>query len=184
MASWFVRPAAAVAAAALYEAIVVRARDPSFYTAHGVPDTTDGRFDMIALHAFFVLRRLKHEHAGLAQTLFDHMFADMDRSLREMGVGDLSVGRRVKEMAAAFYGRVAAYDAALDRPRENGDVALLDAIARNIYRQIPPAAQNPAAMAGYVRRAVAALEDVSDAALARGEVDFGEPIGPGETADD
>jgi cytochrome b pre-mRNA-processing protein 3 len=179
MAPWHTRAPAAAAAAALYTAIVARARDPSFYARRGVSDTTDGRFDMIALHAFLVLRRLKREQApaGLAQTLFDHMFADMDRNLREMGVGDLSVGRRVKEMASAFYGRVAAYDAALAGPAGDDDAALCDAIARNIYRKSAPGPDDLALMAGYVRRAAAALDAVPGAALARGDVDFGDPIG-------
>ena len=97
----------------LYAAVVARAREPVFYTRFRVPDSLDGRFDMIALHAFLVLRRLKEEGAdgaALGQALFDVIFSDMDRSLREMGAGDLGVGRRVKRMARGFYGRIAAYD--------------------------------------------------------------------------
>src|SRR5690349_8287815 len=82
------------AAAALYRAVVGQARTPAFYVAYGVPDTLDGRFDLIALHMFLVLHRLKTDSlaANLSQALFDIMFDDMDRSLREMGVGDLGVG--------------------------------------------------------------------------------------------
>ena len=114
--------AARDAARALYKTAVARARDPVFYARYAVPDSLDGRFDMIALHVFLVLHRLKQEGdptKALAQILFDTMFADMDESLRELGVGDLSVGRRVKTMAEALYGRIAAYQAALDADDED-----------------------------------------------------------------
>ena len=99
----------------LYEAVVAQARQPVFFAEWEVPDTVDGRFEMVALHAHLLLRRLRDggPAADLAQALFDVMFADMDASLREMGAGDLGVGRRVKQMATAFYGRMAAYDAGL-----------------------------------------------------------------------
>ncbi|MEX2297639.1 MAG: ubiquinol-cytochrome C chaperone family protein, partial [Dongiaceae bacterium] len=106
-------------ARALYEAAVEQARSPAFYTALGVPDTVDGRFELIALHGFLVMHRLKTEPGEgppLAQALFDFMFADMDAALREMGAGDLGVGRRVKTMAKSFLGRVAAYEAGLADP--------------------------------------------------------------------
>ncbi len=86
-------------AVALYDIIVAQSRMPGFYLHCGVPDTVDGRFDMIALHAFIVLRRLKDRRRDTAQELLEAMFDDMDRSLREMGAGDLGVGRRVKTMA-------------------------------------------------------------------------------------
>src|SRR3954454_20479676 len=90
------------AAHRLYAALVAAARRPGFFTEGGVPDTLDGRFELIALHAVLVLRRLNREREAqdLAQELFDTMFADLDRALREMGVGDLGVGSRVKRMAS------------------------------------------------------------------------------------
>ena len=96
----------------LYGAAVAAARDPFLYTALRVPDTLDGRFDMIGLHTFLLIQRLKREPApgpALAQAVFDAMFSDMDINLREMGVGDLSVGRKVRVMWEAFHGRAAAY---------------------------------------------------------------------------
>ncbi|MGH7248056.1 MAG: ubiquinol-cytochrome C chaperone family protein, partial [Pseudomonadota bacterium] len=115
---------------ALYGAIVAAARNPAFYADRGVPDTLDGRFELIALHAFLAIRRLKQsaDSAAYAQALFDTMFADLDRNLREMGVGDLSVGRQVKTMAKAFYGRVVAYERGL-----GGIYILEDALRRIIY---------------------------------------------------
>jgi cytochrome b pre-mRNA-processing protein 3 len=142
-------------ASGLYEALVEQARRPEFYAALGVPDTVDGRFEMIALHMFMVLHRLKKEPTNdrLGQALFDTMFADMDRSLREMGVSDLSVGRHVKNMAKGFYGRVAAYESGLDAA---DDAVLRDALRRNVYGTLA-AAPDTAPLALYTRASVAAL---------------------------
>lgn len=158
---------------ALYAQIVEHARAPVFYAEWGVPDTLDGRFELLALHVFLVLNRLKLEHgrtAGFAQALFDTMFADLDRGLRELGVTDLGVGRRVKEMASAFYGRIAAYDRGL------ADAAELDAsLRRNLYGTAAPGPKQLALMAGYVRRQQAALAACPVAALLAGEVAFAAP---------
>jgi cytochrome b pre-mRNA-processing protein 3 len=119
---------------ALYRDAVVAARDPYFYAALGVPDTLDGRFDAVGLHVFLIIRRLRRlptPGPALAQAVFDAMFSDMDLNLREMGVGDLSVGKRVRVMWEAFHGRCTAYQAAI----EAGDVPALEAaLARNVWR--------------------------------------------------
>src|SRR5262249_18572993 len=131
----------------LYGAVVAQARRPAFYLRFGVPDTLDGRFDMIALHVFLVMRRLKaegEEGRALSQALANRFFADLDRSLREMGVGDLGVGRRVKVMAKAFYGRIAAYEAGLN----SGDTALGEALKRNLYGTVSASDERIAAMVG------------------------------------
>jgi len=161
------------AARALYESVVAQARRPEFFADCGVPDTVDGRFEMIALHAHLVLRRLgkdarKAEAGKLAQALFDLMFADMDHSLREMGVGDLSVGRKVRTMAEAYYGRAAAYDAGLS----SGDNALTAALRRNLYGTVQPEETAVATMAEYVRRQDAHLSEQPAATLEQGRVDF------------
>lgn len=159
------------AASALYRAVVRQARQAAFYDAGGVPDTLDGRFELIALHAFLVLRRLKAERPrtrNLAQALFDEMFADMDRSLREMGAGDLGVGRRVKAMAAAFYGRVAAYERGL----AEGDETLQAALARNLFGTVAAERPKLAAMGGYLKAQVALLDRQPIDRLAAGEVRF------------
>ena len=119
------------AAHRIYFSLVEQARQPGFYLSCGVPDTADGRFDMIILHAFLLLRRLKKDHeqtAELAQELFDLMFADMDQNLREMGLGDLAVGKRIKGMAAAFYGRIQAYEDGL----AGNETMLVDSLRRNL----------------------------------------------------
>ncbi|MCW5773204.1 MAG: ubiquinol-cytochrome C chaperone family protein [Rhodospirillaceae bacterium] len=158
-------------ASALYAAAVAQARRPEFYTVIGVPDTLDGRFDMIVLHIHLLCRRLATHDAGpgggeLAQALFDAMFADMDRNLREMGVGDPSIPRRIKAMAKAFYGRGQAYEGAL----AGGDAALTAALARNIFNA--ESAPGAAALAGYVRRAIAAIGSATPAAFAAGQIAF------------
>lgn len=176
------RPDFSGPALGLYRAAVAAARAPVFYARFGVPDTPDGRFDMIALHVFLALRRLQREQGptrqdaqALAQALTDLMFADMDRNLREMGVGDLGVGRQVKALAAAFRGRVAAYGAALDR--SDGEEGLALAIKRNIFRLDGDAAgQITSRIAQHIRNADAALAAQPWPALAAGTIDFPPPF--------
>ncbi len=118
----------------LYGAAVRAARDAWFYAALGVPDTLDGRFDLVGVHVFLLIRRLRPLPApgpALAQSVFDAMFHDMDVNLREMGVGDLSVGKKVRAMWEAFHGRAVAYEAAM----ADADVdRLAVALRRNIWR--------------------------------------------------
>lgn len=165
------------AADTLYAALVEQARHPAFYAKLGVPDTVDGRFEMIALHMFLALHRLKGEASAdrFAQDLFDAMFADMDRSLREMGVGDLSVGRHIKNMATGFYGRIAAYESGL---ADSTGAALSEAIRRNIYGTLP-ASPDPAPLAAYLRASVVALAAQKPADLTAGAPRFPEPAGAG-----
>lgn len=161
-------------ARSLYRAIVEQARQPAFYSACGVPDTLDGRFELIVLHSFLVMHRLKRDHgqtADLAQELFDTLFSDMDVSLRELGVGDLGVGRRVKAMAQGFYGRAAAYENGL----AVGADALGQALARNLFGTVECAAASRRAMADYVAREAAELATQGLPALLDGRVEFGPP---------
>ncbi len=125
------------AGVALYAAAVAAARDPWFYQELGVPDTLDGRFDMVALHAFLLIHRLHAAEPGpaLAQAVFDAMFSDMDQNLREIGVSDLSVGKRMRAMWEAFHGRAKVYASAI----EAADSAALEAaLARNVWRGASP----------------------------------------------
>jgi cytochrome b pre-mRNA-processing protein 3 len=123
----------------LYGAAVAAAREDYFYTALGVPDSLDGRFDMVGLHAALLIHRLRERPEpgpALAQAVFDAMFSDMDRNLREMGVSDLAVGKRVRAMWEAFHGRAQAYGAAI---AANDSAALATAIGRNVWRGEPAA---------------------------------------------
>ncbi|MGZ8409505.1 MAG: ubiquinol-cytochrome C chaperone family protein [Hyphomicrobium sp.] len=169
----FGEPPAQVAARQLYVHAVHQARRPEFYLHWNVPDTVDGRFDMIVLHVVLVMRRLKRDHdqaAETAQALFDLMFADMDQNLREMGVGDIGIGKRVKAMAKSFFGRLAAYDFALSA---EDDFALHAALRRNLYRKWSPSDGDVTAMATYVRRESAKLEGLPIKVLLSGSFSFG-----------
>jgi cytochrome b pre-mRNA-processing protein 3 len=169
----FRRPIEAAVAEKLYRVIVEQARQPAFYSDLGVPDTPDGRYDMIVAHLVLVLRRFRGAHSEtkkLAQALFDLMLADMDQNLREMGVGDLAVGKRVKGMAMAFYGRLAAYGAAL---RDDDSAALQAALSRNLYRKAMPEFAQVAAVAVYLRREAARLDGEPIEALVAGRLRFG-----------
>jgi cytochrome b pre-mRNA-processing protein 3 len=160
---------------ALYVAIVGQARQPVLFEDFGVPDSVDGRFDMISLHIFLVLRRLKADvdkTADLAQCLFDTMFADMDRSLREMGAGDLGVGRRVKAMATAFYGRLSAYEKAM---QSNDRTVLRDAVVRNIFRDDAKKIGEAEMIADYVLWLAPSLEAWPIDDLLMGKIDFPPP---------
>lgn len=172
LASLFRRNRHRDAASRLYEAIVAQAREPVFFTGFGVPDTFDGRFELIALHGFLVLNRLKDARprmTQLAQQLFDLMFADFDRALREMGVGDLGVGRQVKTMAQGFYGRIAAYEEGL----KAGEAAALgQALRRNLYGTVTAADREVDGIARYVRVCADAISAQPAARLAEGFVTF------------
>lgn len=167
----------------LYLTIVDQARMPVFYRDCGVPDTVDGRFELVALHAFLVLHRLKRDHdrtAQLAQQLFDILFQDMDASLRELGVGDLGVAPRIKVMAKGLYGRIAAYEAGLDAWPEEGPEPLREALRRNLYGTVEPSGPGLRVMADYVGREAANLVAQAADALIEGRVAFGSPPGAAE----
>lgn len=171
LASLFRRNGHRPAVHAAYGAIVARARAPVFFAEWGVPDTLDGRYEVLSLHAFLVLNRLKADRdrtAHFAQALFDTMFADLDRGLREMGATDIGVGRHVKVMARGFYGRIVAYEQGL----AGDDQMLRAALQRNLYGTAAPGDAQLAAAAGYLRRQVAALAAVPMARLLAGEVPF------------
>lgn len=168
----------AAAARALYLTLVEQARSPAYYRDLEVADTVEGRFDMVALFAFLIMHRLKGQGeaaAALSQSLFDLMFADMDSNLRELGVSDIRVGKRVKRLAEKFYGRIAAYEAGL-----SGEAELTDALDRNLYDRLQPTPRTLAVMAGHLRAQTAALEDQSLEALMRGVVGFRPPPGDEE----
>lgn len=156
---------------AIYGMIVAQAREPLFYREFGVPDTVDGRFDMVLLHLWLVLRRLRAVEggAGLSQALFDHFCGDMDANLREMGVGDLTVPKRMQKFGEAFYGRAAAYDAAL----EAGAEPLAQALCKNVLdgRDIAQARR----LAAYAGAVIAASAELDVGAITGGMWKFPSP---------
>jgi len=157
-------------AEALYAAIMARARAPEFYAAFGVADTLDGRFDMVTLHAWLALKWLNATgRRELAQALVDIIFVSFDESLRDLGAGDMGLGRKMKAMADAFYGRMSAYDAATDL------AGMETAIQRNVYRDRAGLSKQARALAEYVLSARRSLDGLGPNALAN--LDFG-PLPP------
>lgn len=164
-------------AEALYDRIVEQSRNPDFYQKLAVKDDLEGRFDLLVLHAHLVIRRLgqfqEADARELSQTLFDAMFHDMDRSLRVMGVGDMSVGKRIKDMVRAFYGRGRAYEEALGQGEGQAD--LEEVLVRNLYGGQKPECVGQ--MASYVRETVMLLEDQAFSQFQGGQLGFAEPGG-------
>ncbi|MGZ9097738.1 MAG: ubiquinol-cytochrome C chaperone family protein [Micavibrio sp.] len=163
-----------VAAERLYAALAAQSRQPVFYADLGVPDSVDGRFDMILLHSFIVMRRLGREGKAarsLSQAIYDVMFVDMDRAVREMGIGDLSVKKHIRRMMKAFNGRVAAYESGLD------DVAKLhEALRRNLYGTVKDQVPGDTlkAMADYIVSSVQHFDSTDLALLMDGQVSWAE----------
>ena len=121
-------------AQALYGTVVARARNRHFYVEFQVPDTFDGRFEMLVMHLFLLHNRLKEEaeeHRKISQLVFDAFIDDMDAALREAGVGDQTVPKRINKMTRVFYGRTGAYEEALQS--EDVSAALAPIIARNLF---------------------------------------------------
>ncbi len=162
----------------IYGMIVAQAREPSFYDRFDVRDTVNGRLDMLILHLWLVLRRLRSATGGqgLSQALFDRFCTDMDDNLREMGVGDLTVPKRMQAFGEAFYGRSTAYDLAFDA----GDAELAQALSRNVLDGGFPGSAR--ALACYVRAAAAALAALDDAAVTAGAWAFPSPAPHAEEA--
>jgi cytochrome b pre-mRNA-processing protein 3 len=177
----------------LYGAIVAQARLTTFYTRYGVSDSVDGRFELIVLHLVLVLRRLGGEQTAgptlgsptqgaprqgsprtagrIGQQLFDVFCRDLNDNLREMGVGDLAVPRKMRTFGEAFYGRQAAYGAALGA---TDDRELEKALARNIFG-LAEADENAARLARYARAAVERMGGEAEDALLAGKVMFPSP---------
>src|SRR5258705_4146133 len=161
--------------AILYGAIVAQARVPAFYRLYGIADTANGRLEMIMLHTILVLSRLETEDGSvrpLGQALFDHFCGDMDANLREMGVGDMGVPRKMKAIAEGFYGRKRAYEAAMTAP---GLEQLATALARNIHEGTASNSAGAARLAAYLREAVRRLAALDADALLRGQIEFPDP---------
>lgn len=139
----------------LYAAVAEASRNPVLYRDLGVPDTLDGRFDSLTLHAFLVIRRLRElppPADDLAQDLVNAIFRQFDAALRELGVGDITVPKRMKDMAAAFAGRTKAYDESF-----GDDAALMAALRRNVYGADGAGPGQAEAMLRYVRQSATLL---------------------------
>ena len=173
---------------ALYSAIVTEARRIDFYASYGVPDTATARFDMVVLHLALVVRRLRADPAlhgelpregrrpprtleAAIQELVEYFFGEMDSALREMGVGDVAVPKRMKKLAAAWNGRIRVYDAAL---ADRDTAALAEALARNVLATAKDRGGAPA-LATHVAEVDAALAEQPLERLLAGQVDWPDP---------
>ena len=159
----------------LYGAVVAAARQEVLYRDLAVPDTFEGRFEVLTVHASLVARRLQLLPApgpDLAQDFVDRVFSEFDGTLREMGVGDISVPKRMKTIASAFAGRSSAYIEAL---QSEDTLTLNDVLKRNIYGSSQPADQAVSALAHYVRRFVERLEHMSFSDFTSDTLSFDDP---------
>ena len=166
----FRKKPAAQAVYAIYSAIVAQSRQPRFYADWGVPDTVTGRFDMISLHMALLFRRMRSGDIrvkSFSQALFDLFFKDMDRSLRELGVGDLSVPKKIQKMGNLFYGLLANLNEALDR-NDMGEVEAV--LARNLFDE--GTSQAVPDLARYVFAEAARLESQPLEAIIAGRIEL------------
>ncbi len=154
---------------ALYAVILQASRRPEFFAEAGVPDTLEGRMEMVMLHAAMVISTLHTSEdpcsRRVSQALFDAMFDDFDSSMRELGVGDSGVGKKIRFMAEGFYGRASAYETAI---KSNDSTELTTALARNLYAD-ENRSEDAEKLASYVRRLQQSLHDHGPDSLAKGE---------------
>lgn len=156
------------AAERLYAAAAVQARAPALYALMGAPDTVEGRFELLTLHVILLIDRLKDglgESASVRQVLFDVYVSNLDAALREMGVGDLAVGKRMRKLGEAFYGRARACEAAFDALPDRGP--LESALVRTVFESAADAA--PESLADYLLRCRESLAAGDLQALVGGE---------------
>jgi cytochrome b pre-mRNA-processing protein 3 len=163
------------AALRLYRTFVEKAREPVFYSALAVPDTVNGRFDMVVIHAMLVLRHLRDggvEADAVGKALLELLFTDMDQSLREMGIGDMGIKHHIKRMAKALFGRAAAYENGLD----TDPAALFSALKENLYRHATPDSEQFARMSDYLGRAAQYVASQNLEEIIAGQVDLAIPV--------
>ena len=159
----------------LYDQILAQSRDPAFFIDGGVPDTVEGRTDMMLLHLFLLMHRLGGEQGDiheLARGVCDRFFTELDRAMREMGVGDLTVPKKMRKIADIYTGCSSSYGNALHKP---DDEELTQVLLRNVYARDEARLPQARALAGYVRRASKALADASLANLASNSLPFPTP---------
>ncbi len=160
----------------LYGRVVARARATDLYERLGVPDTLDGRFEMMAMHVYLVLRRLRldaNDHKGFSQALFDTFIDDISAGLREAGVGDQTVPKRLQKMSRVFYGRVKAWDA--DFEAEDAASRLNQTFKKNLYPD-DNAEINLEGLVRYVIEEDARIAALSAADIIAGRSVFSDPV--------
>lgn len=166
------RPAA-LAGASLYDRVVEQARSPRLYSEFGAPDTTEGRFEIYSLHVYLLLERLKEQGpqaAETAQALLDTYLSALDNTLREMGLGDVGVGRQVRKLGEAFYGRVRSYEVGMAALPDTGELQAM--LVRTAYAGV--ASASAPRLADYIVRQRQALAGVPLENLFEGKVTWTE----------
>ena len=166
-------------AAKLFGRLVAQARARVFYEQLGVPDSVDGRFDMVALHTFLIFQRLRGQGdraAILSQALYDTLINDFEASLRQLGAGDVGVGKRIRVMTEALQGRIKAYETAL----AGSQLDLEGALRRNLYGTTDPDMDAVRAVANYLRRGKELADSQPVDRILRGIFEF--PAVPAGTA--
>ena len=165
---------ARIAGDALYARVVAQARQPALYTDLGVPDSVEGRFELYSLHVYLLLERIKdtgEQSSEVGQALFDIYLSGLDNALRELGVGDTVVGKRMRKLGAAFYGRVQSYEAALAALPDREQLDAL--VARTVYAQ--GGAEHAPALADYVMAQREALANQPLAKILSGDAEWRQP---------
>lgn len=150
-----------------YVALVTQARKPFFYQECGVADSLDGRFDVIVLHIFLLTQRLKSESPEFLRAIWEVFFSDMDRSLREMGASDTGIGKRIKKMVQAFYGRIDSYEKTVANEAE-----FKESLTRNLYRGSAVEETQLAYLISYVYRNSEHLKKQDITAIIDGDLRF------------
>ncbi|WP_454745435.1 ubiquinol-cytochrome C chaperone family protein [Ciceribacter selenitireducens] len=160
-----------------YAALTATARTPVFYAELGVPDTVMGRFEMLSLVLILYFRRMRQSARGgqeIAQEIIDAFFEDVDHSIRELGIGDQGVPKRMKKLAGMFFGRLEAYASALDKD----DASLLaSALRRNIYPEMGDDAPDMAGLAEWMMDAERRLRALDEEVVETGSVRLDTPGG-------
>jgi cytochrome b pre-mRNA-processing protein 3 len=157
-------------ARSLYGSIVTQARSSGLYAAWGLPDTREGRFEVIVLHLVLVWRRLAHEEergSALGQALTEAFVVDLDDTLREMTVGDLAVPRHVKRAIAVLHERYSTYGNALATPQDN---LLAAAVAQRLATLSGAEGLDAPAICAYIREVAQALEHQPGAQILAGDL--------------
>ncbi|GJL84946.1 MAG: hypothetical protein DHS20C02_07210 [Micavibrio sp.] len=157
----------------LYASAFNHTRMPCFYQEYAVPDTLDGRFDLLLLHLFLIINRMQGEGrkgAQLGQAMFDVAFADVDQGLRENGIGDMGLPKHMRRMMLAFNGRMHSYAEAVESSE------LDKTLARNLYGTLEnPRADVLSRMSAYVTETMAWLGKQQSERIFEGQIEFIEP---------
>lgn len=171
LSAFFKRSSSTIPPQQLYGSVMTQARSPEFFTDFGMPDTVMGRFDVLSLHIYLLARRFREEGSPIAmdlsQEVFDLYVYDVERALRELGIGDTSVPKKKKKMIRSFYGQIDDFDEAINTT----DEAVISEKARLRYLS-ETENPNPQLLASYILKTEAHLKTLPMNALLSGKVSW------------